>query len=388
MFDLRILYVEDDADTRELFSSLLEEYSTKLYVAEDGLEGLEIYKKHHIDIILTDVSMPKMNGLEMAETILDINNQAYIVILSAYSDSEYLQKAIGIGINNYLLKPINIDKLENVLDKIASQIETKKQLELHKKEIENLNRTLHKKVKEEIEKNAKKDTLLLSQSKSSQMGELLSMIAHQWRQPLNAISSSTININLKNQMNILTDDDILEHSQFIENQTQNMSNIINDFMDFFKTENDKNNFSIIELLHKINYILDAQLKDKNISLEIVGENIKIYSYEKELANVLLNFISNSVDAFNDVNVDENKIKISVVEKEDKSIAITFKDNAGGIKESNLDKIFDAYFTTKEQGKGTGIGLYMTRRIVYEVLGGEISVSNVDNGAEFKIFINR
>jgi len=189
-------------------------------------------------------------------------------------------------------------------------------------------------------------------------------------------------------MNILTDDDILEHSQFIENQTQNMSNIINDFMDFFKTENDKNNFSITELLHKINYILNAQLKDKNISLEIVGENIKIYSYEKELANVLLNFISNSVDAFNDVNVDENKIKISVIEKEDKSIEIIFKDNAGGIKESNLDKIFDAYFTTKEQGKGTGIGLYMTRRIVYEVLGGEISVSNVDNGVEFKIFINR
>ena len=388
MFNLTILYVEDDADTRELFSSLLEEYCSKLYVAADGIEGVSIYKEQHIDIVLTDITMPNMNGLEMAETILGINKEAYIVILSAFNDSKYLQSAIDIGINSYLLKPINIDKLENTLGKITSDIEIKKQLESQKKEIENLNNMLHKQVKDEIEKNAEKDTLLLSQAKTSQMGELLRMIAHQWRQPLNAISSSSINIDLKNQMNLLTYNDIQEHTNFIEDQTQNMSNIINDFMDFFKPENDKNNFCINELLHKINYILDAQLKNKNISLEIVGENIQIYSYEKELANVLLNFLSNSVDAFNDVNVNKKIIKIIVLEKQDKSMEIIFKDNAGGIKEENIDKIFDVYFTTKEQGKGTGIGLYMTRRIVHEVLGGDISVSNVDNGVEFKILINK
>ena len=379
MLKLNILYVEDDKDTRESFSDLLEEYCSKLYVAKNGLEGLEIFKNNHIDIVLSDITMPKMNGLEMAEAIFDINENMYIIILSAYSDIHHLQKAINLGINNFLLKPIDIDKLEDSLNKITKQIK-------NARELEKLNQTLNARVQEEIEKNAKKDVLLLSQSKSSQMGELLSMITHQWRQPLNAISSSSISISLKNQMDTLAKEDINVHTEFLETQTQHMSKIINDFMDFFKPENNKKLFSIKELIHKIKYIIEAQLKYERISLNIIGEDIKIFSYENELSNVILNFISNSVDAFNDLEIDDKKIEISVIDKDNDLIEIIFKDNAGGIKEDKLDKVFDAYFTTKEQGKGTGIGLHMTKRIVNEVLDGDIYVSNVDNGAEFRIII--
>jgi len=150
-----ILYVEDENDSREFFSQLLQDYCTNLFIAKDGQEGLELYKKNPIDVVLTDITMPKMNGLEMSKKILEIDEDAYIVVLSAYGESDFLHKAIDIGIHNYLLKPIDIEKLEDVLNKINKQLRTSKLQELHTQELKEINQTLHQKVKEEIAKNAK-----------------------------------------------------------------------------------------------------------------------------------------------------------------------------------------------------------------------------------------
>ncbi len=381
MLDLSILYVEDDDVAMELLGNYLQEMYSKVYFAKDGEEGLELFKTKDIDVVLTDIGMPKMDGLEMSRLILEIDENIPIVVISAFGDTQNLLKSVNIGIHNYLIKPLSVDKLDFILDRISNKIQDKKLIAKYKDELEQMNSSLELKVKDEIEKNAHKDALLMSQSKTAQMGELLSMIAHQWRQPINAISSSGMNLALRHSMGLLEDKDITEHTQLIERQTQYTSSIIDDFMNFFKPEKEKKKFNIKKMFESIGHIIKAQLNSKDISLELVGQDIEIFSYEKELSNVMLNLISNSRDAFKDQK--EKKIVISVL-KNDDQIEIIYQDNAGGIDEKIVNRIFDAYFTTKEHGKGTGIGLYMTRRIVNEVLNGDIFVSNRDDGAEFRI----
>ncbi len=150
-----ILYVEDDNDTRELFSQLLQEYCNNLYIAKDGIEGLKLYKQHSIDVVFTDINMPNMDGLEMSKAILKEDENAYIVVLSAYNDSHYLHQAIDIGIYNYLLKPIDLKKLEEIIAKINTQLRKTKLQEFHTEELKEINQVLHDRLKKELSKNAK-----------------------------------------------------------------------------------------------------------------------------------------------------------------------------------------------------------------------------------------
>ena len=381
MYDLKILYVEDNQNVRESLGEYLKEVSKNVYFAKDGKEALEVFEDD-TDLVISDIAMPNMNGLELSKELLK-NHKIPIILTTAYNENKYLLEAINLGISYYLLKPINLKKLNEILNKIATQKEKDEKLIQYQKELKELNEKLEEKVKDEIEKNKQKDAMLFTQSKQAQMGEMLSMIAHQWRQPLNVISTSAININIKQQLGILSDEDIKKHTETVEFQTQNMSKTIDSFMNFFKPENEKSNFCLYDLIEEMSYIINAQLKQKGIELELVGEKIEIQSYRNELTQVLLNLVSNAKDAFEEKNIENKKITISVEKRENK-IEIKVKDNAGGIDEKYLDRIFNPYFTTKEQGKGTGIGLYMSRRIVREVLNGEIYASNIGDGAEFKI----
>lgn len=386
MHNLTVLYVEDNKDTREMTSILLENLCSKLYVATNGQEGLELFKQHHIDVVLTDITMPTMDGLEMTQAIKNLYTQVPIIIFSAYSDSKYLFKAIDMGVSNYLVKPVQTAKLEKLLDEIEKQKDEKEQLQYYKQELEKINKDLEKRVKQELKKNKLQDTIMFSQSKTAQMGEMLSMIAHQWRQPLNVIAAAAIRLELQANVDQLDSDSVVKTTKFIQEHTQKLSKTIDDFMNFFKPEKEKEHFTIINLFQEIQSLVEAQIESQNISLEFSGENIEIYTYEKELSHILLNLLSNAKDAFS--NTQENKkIQLSVVENKE-NITIYFQDNAGGIEEDKIDRIFDAYFTTKEQGKGTGIGLYMSKRIVNEVLQGEIYAYNKNGGAVFEIKLKK
>jgi signal transduction histidine kinase len=384
--DLNVLIVEDNKECRNILNDYLNELCSCVYLSTNPLEAISIFKNKTIDVVITDVHMPQMSGLDMAEEILKTNEEIPIIVISGFDDSKYLYKAINMGIYNYLIKPINPDLLYKKLKRIASRKQDKIDLENYKIELETINKNLLDEVQREVQKNKIRDTILFSQAKAAQMGELLNMIAHQWRQPLNAISGSTINLSVRKEIGLLEDNDIFEHVEFVEKQTQHMSQTINDFMNFFKPSKEKNSFCIKELLEKIHTIVDAQLKNKSITLKLIGEEIIFDSYEKELSNVFLNFISNSRDAFESLNIDNKQIIIKVDKKENNEIEIIYQDNAGGIPQDIIEKIFNPYFTTKDQGKGTGIGLYMTKRIVEEVLKGNISVTNIDNGVEFIIKI--
>ncbi|MEA3372332.1 MAG: PAS domain S-box protein [Campylobacterota bacterium] len=237
----------------------------------------------------------------------------------------------------------------------------------------------------------KSEELLQRQSRLVQMGEMISMIAHQWRQPLNAISASAIKLNMQQDLGVLKPEDITEQSRFVQGQTQKMSKTINDFMNFFKPEKKIEHIDIRSLMDEVNSLMGAQLHSRGIELVYdQKESIEIECYKNELVHVLLNLITNARDAYDAGDKHPERLKQIVVglESENETFKLSVQDQAGGIPEAIIDRVFDPYFTTKEQGNGTGIGLFMSRRIVEEALGGSISVENRDGGARFTVTLKQ
>jgi len=251
-------------------------------------------------------------------------------------------------------------------------------------ELYETNKKLEQKVKEEVEKNLKKNLLIQQQAKHAQMGEMISMIAHQWRQPLNVIALYASNLELDAEMEELKEEGVLETVNNIKKQTQKMSQIIDSFAEFIKPETKKKVFLLKEVIDKSMDIMEAQLKARGIELIIneVKENIYICGYQTLLEQVIINLVSNARDAF-EGKKQNKKIEISC-QKENEKIILKVKDNVkGGIPKEVQDRIFNPYFTTKGT-KGTGLGLYMSKQIIEDKFDGKIYFNSDENGTIFII----
>ena len=225
-----------------------------------------------------------------------------------------------------------------------------------------------KRVKKEIKE---KEKMLYLQAKQAQMGEMINMIAHQWRQPLNAMSANLIALELKHQMGELTDEELEKSLKFLQDQIQKLSQIINDFMSFSKENKKKDKFKIIDAVNETLEIIGPQLKNHNINLEIdIDKELELNTYKRELQHILINLLANARDALDENKPKDKNIKIRVyTEKENNKVKIIVEDNAGGIPKEVQERIFNPYFTTKE--KGTGLGLYMSKMIANKILHGDL-----------------
>ncbi len=363
--ELTVLYVEDDKYEREEGLIVFETLFNKIDVAVDGEDGLNRYMEHkeesgnYYDLVIADINMPKKNGMEMIRDITQINHLQFIIVVSAYDDSLNLIEMLEHGVSGFLLKPMELKKLLKIFYKVGESIANKKLQE----------------------------KFMIQQSQLAQLGEMLNMIAHQWRQPLNAISASAINLSLKNSMNMLEDNDIEEISQLIQDKTQLLSETINDFMEFNKPEDNKE-ILLSEIFNKVYMMIIPQLisRDISIDVEIDGE-IKIFHNSKYLEHTLLNLIVNARDVFEDSDIENKLIKIYITQDE-KSVVLNVEDNGGGIPKDIIEKIFNPYFTTKEQGKGTGIGLYMSKKMIESVNNSKLEVEVKDSNTIFKLKFNK
>ena len=265
-------------------------------------------------------------------------------------------------------------------------IEKTKQLQKSNREPEVLNAVLEERVKEQTEQILESERLLVQQSKLAAMGEMIGAIAHQWRQPLNALGLMIQDIRLAKQFDELNDEYIKNFENNAMSQVNFMSKTIDDFRNFFKPNKEKIVFSIQKIIRDSVDIVGAQLKNSSISYEVVGDDFSCHGYPSEFSQVILNLISNSKDAILSHNPEHDGfIYISTFVNGDLG-KIIVKDNGGGIDEEVMDKIFEPYFTTKEQGKGTGVGLYMSKLIVENHIGGFLSAKNENGGAVFEITI--
>ncbi|QOY55298.1 PAS domain S-box protein [Candidatus Sulfurimonas marisnigri] len=250
---------------------------------------------------------------------------------------------------------------------------------------ENYFKTLEAKVQEQIKELRSQEGKLIEQSKLAQMGDMVSMIAHQWRQPLNAISATGINLSLLSSMGMLEPQKIQESSEFIQDQCQNMSQTIDTFMNFVKPAKESKPFRLSHTIEAIIQIMGTQLTNHSIHVDVkvTNENISMVGYEDLLEQVIINILANARDAFEDIESADKFINITIDMKENIPI-IVIEDNAGGIPEEIRDKIFNPYFTTKEQGKGTGIGLYMSMDIMKKSFNGDLIYTATQNGSSFEI----
>jgi len=267
-----------------------------------------------------------------------------------------------------------------------------KRIKENNKNLLNLNSQLENKVEEQIALLREKDLVLNQQSKMAAMGEMLGNIAHQWRQPLSAISTIASGIKLKKEFDSLDDEILEEDLENIVQTTIMLSNTIDDFRSFYARDKEKKNFYIDELVTKVLKLISANLENKEIQIILDIDKIEVFSYENELIQVLLNILNNAKDALLNKK-DERYVFISSYKKGD-DIIIEIYDNAGGIEENILSRIYEPYFSTKFKSQGTGIGLYMSKNIVENNLDGEITTQNINFvykdsnfvGALFKIKI--
>jgi len=271
-------------------------------------------------------------------------------------------------------------KIDDVLRHYRKRVHSKSRA------LRELNETLERKVIEEVEKNREQEQLLVQKSKLIALGEMISNIAHQWRQPLSELSSIIMFIKFKYEMGKLNDEIMNKKTKEAEAVLDFMSHTIDDFRNFFLPKKAKEKFTLISALDSIITIISSSLVNNQINLTVcVDDKIELNTYLNEFQQVMLNIIKNAKDVLIENKIEKPWIKI-YTKVEGDNIILFVEDNGGGIQVEPKSKIFEPYFSTKKDTDGTGIGLYMSKIIVDKNMNGKLKVRNADFGARFEIIL--
>jgi len=295
-----------------------------------------------------------------------------IGVFSIYSEMDNI-----ININFYILSNLLIVLVVGTLI-----IEKNEALKIYQK----FNTQLEERVKKELEKNREKDKIMFLQSRMAQMGETIAMIAHQWRQPLNNLAILNQSLYLKYKKNTLDEKSIEKFFNSSRELITHMSKTIDDFKEFFKPDKEKDKFCLNETILHLLDLIKPEFDNLNIYIQRdCSTKVFLYGYKNEFSQAILNILNNAKDALVSNQILNKQIHINLG-LDDKNIYLVIRDNAGGINPDIIDKIFDPYFSTKDDKNGTGLGLYMSKMIIEEHMNGEISVVNDEEGAIFIIKI--
>ncbi|MCB2221969.1 MAG: response regulator [Bacteroidetes bacterium] len=422
--DISVLFVEDEELLRAIYERILDKLVSKLYIASNGKEGLEAYNTHQPDLIITDIMMPVMDGLEMVQNIRQKDTDVRLVILSAYGEAEYFMDAIKIGVNSFLLKPVETKKLTALVHELANGIllerKVKEQEQQRKKaeenlrklnqelekrvedrtqdlqheikeriqaenELKDLNLTLERRVKEELKKRERQQQLLIQKSKLESMGELAAGIAHEINQPLGGISMGLDNILFKLSIGKVSEDYLRKKIDALFQDIDRIRQIINHVRVFSRDQKNlvDERVDINAVIHDAISLISRQYQNHNIeiSLNLCKNECLAIGNKYRIEQVFLNLLSNAKYAV------EEKLKILLTGyakkieiksyRENNFIVTDIIDNGIGIPEKHIDNIFDPFFTTKDVENGTGLGLSISYGIIKEMKG-NISVESKEN----------
>jgi C4-dicarboxylate-specific signal transduction histidine kinase len=378
----RILIVDDNPNNLFTLKEALSQLpDVEIIEAESGEEALISTLEYDIQLILLDVQMPGMDGFETArhlrltEKTKDI---PIIFITAVYKSEEFIQKGYQTGAIDYLTKPIDDNLLLN-------RVNLYKRLSFRERELKAAMRALKE-----------NEAILIQQSRMAVMGQMLGAIAHQWRQPLNALSLLLMDIKESYDYNELNENNLNLILRQSTQLLQFLSKTIDDFRNFYKPDKQKIRLKLDETIYDVIAMTRGNLENNRITVNIDCYNaepnqLTLYSYPTELKQVFINIICNACDAIierqkND-SAFEGRITIRVIPQKELML-VQIADNGGGVPEDILNQIFDPYFTTKPQMQGTGIGLYMSKMIIEQHLCGSLTVKNTEDGAAFLISLNR
>ena len=359
-----ILILDDiESNIHSLKLILEDNFSLDIYSALNAQDAISLLMENNIDLILCDVQMPEIDGFQFAEYIKgikEIKEIPIIFITGIHDTDKYKARGFDVGAIDYITKPIDDDILSSKL---------KVYIDLFDKQKQNENELLEK------------NEVLIHQAKMATLGEMIGVISHQLKQPLNILSIYCDDVKNNHKFGEITDDFVEDFSKNTKDQIQFLTNTIDGFRDFFNPNKEKRVFLLKDALNDTIQLLDKQIENNNIGLEVEVSEETVYGVSSELQQVFLNLITNAKDVFIDRNIENRLIKIKSAQTQ-KHTLIVLEDNAGGIKNENLEKIFDPYFTTKEYGTGTG--LYMVKLVVKSSFKGDLKVENSTTGAKFII----
>ena len=247
--------------------------------------------------------------------------------------------------------------------------------------------TSHEELKQAYDELQQMQQQLVQSTKMASMGEMLAMIAHQWRQPLATINMIASSIKLEQQLGNATTEGTLEKLKKIQDTTSFLSRTINDFRDFFRPDRQCAFVQLNELVQRTMEIIGLSLQKQDIELvKEFGELPPLELFPNEVQQALINLFKNAEEALEESGIDKKRLIVRTYVQQDKQI-LEVQDNAGGIPEDVVDQIFFPYFSTKNKLNGTGLGLYMSRMIIEDHLGGKLTVVNKDGGACFRVELN-
>ena len=469
-----ILIIDDSRLVRSVVKNLLENRNYNVLCAQNAMEGIDVIKNNDISVLILDMELPDLHGIDVLERLRDEYNMRKfpILVLSGSENPSIVRQALKKGSSDFLRKPIQYEEFLLKIDLWIESARRQATIKQQKKQIENSLKTLDCVVNSTLEAmfifennictdlngeavelmgfEAKKDILgknifdiftdvsdghrrelldekvdhlfediivnaqgsqlqvqikernvqlghkslkiiavmditdikqqekmLSHQTKMASMGEMIGNIAHQWRQPLTAISVAAGGIKLNYELDMVDEKEILHELDNIVDNTQFLSSTIEDFQNFLKDDRSLMHYSFNEAVDKTTSIVKANLESHEINVvKMFGENIYLNGILNDLIQVLLNIINNAADILKTQKEPNIKKYILIdAEKTDDDILITIQDSAGGVPENIIGKIFDPYFTTKHQTQGTGLGLYMTHQIITEGMRGEVNVKN-------------
>lgn len=347
--NLEVLYVEDDREVALKTVALLQNLFKSVVVAIDGEDGIAQYKSKNYHLVITDIKMPKKDGIEMIQEIKEINPLQNIIVTSAYNDSDRLLELIPLGVSSFLLKPLEANKLFKTLLDEATKIDQKQIAEAN-----------------EIEK-----------TKYAQMGEMIDSIAHQWKQPLTAISLMAQSLNYKIEYGSqIPMEEVSEINTKIITQVGHLMETIESFRGFFRPTKVLDTIPFSKIMADVTNIMRNTLLVNNIEIVTIDkENLNLRCIKNEFIHILINLINNAKDAFIEKQIENKKISFEIFQNSDnQTIQIEVCDNGGGIDEGYILDIFKQHFTTKEAHLGSGVGLFLSKQIL-EKIGGTLSVKN-------------
>ena len=342
-------------------------FDVNIFTADNANSAFECLMNNDIDLILSDVQMPEVDGFEFAKYLKSVEKTKDIPIIfitGIYDKEEYQKRGYELGAIEYISKPIDdvllISKLKVYMKMFNENKETKDSLD-------------------------KANAIITHNTKMASLGEMIGLISHQLKQPLNILSLYCDDIKFSYKYNELDDKQIEEFSQNTKKQIHYMSDTIDDFLGFFNPNKSKEEFQILDAVENCLSLINTQISNNNVNInKNFDSNFGLLGVKMEMTQVLVNIITNSVQAFNDRKIDNRNIDIDCYIKDEKNY-ITITDNAGGIKEDDLEKIFDPYFTTKSEG--TGVGLYMVKLVVMNSFSGKLSLENSNKGVKFILEFN-
>jgi signal transduction histidine kinase len=391
-----VLIVDDRPENLTSLEALLDDMGLELVRALSGNEALRQTLYTEFALVLLDVQMPEMDGFETAELMRrnpKTSQLPIIFVTAGMKEDHYLFRGYEAGAVDYLTKPIEPEILRGKVRVFRDLFRQRRELEEIRLELEQQNGKLRESGRQlELETEQRlrtaeelrqKDRMMIQQGRMAAMGEMLNNIAHQWRQPLNLLGLKIQEIGLLFEYGEcskeLLDANIDKAMQIL----RHLSQTIDDFRDFSSPDKEKSLFKVERVLQKTLSLIEEGFRHRGIDVELTSlGDPEINGYPNEYRQVLLNILMNAKDAFPEEQQDA-RITVRAAVENGRAV-VTITDNAGGIREEDLDRIFDAYFTTKELGKGTGIGLFMAKNIIEKNMGGRLTVRNVEGGAEFRI----